>query len=187
MTYCIRCACGNRTEVTESQAGTEIPCSCGRVVAIPRLSQLRKEAGAAAAETSPELLIRYSYGYGRKPLGGDACTRCHATPAESVLCFIECERPVHEADHYSLFWLILAVLQAPLALIYLLVHGETKVRSEGTQIEFHLALCASCRAEAPEADWLEDVVCVEPAFDRLFAKYPDAQIWVGTPTRRGKT
>jgi hypothetical protein len=51
------CACGKPVTVTEGAAGGSVSCSCGRVVAVPSLRELRARAPAATdhatATTAP--------------------------------------------------------------------------------------------------------------------------------------
>ena len=41
MEHNIVCACGKTMEVSEGMAGSAIPCTCGNMVQVPSLSQLR--------------------------------------------------------------------------------------------------------------------------------------------------
>jgi hypothetical protein len=42
MNYLVACECGNKIEVSQSQAGGEVTCDCGQVVAVPSLLKLRQ-------------------------------------------------------------------------------------------------------------------------------------------------
>jgi hypothetical protein len=183
MPYWVDCTCGHRTEVTETQAGTEIPCQCGKAVLIPRLSELRSQAGEAAEDPSPELVIRYLYGSGKEAVGGNACACCDATPVDRVLCFIECEKPA-TAEHSWLFWVFFGLMSLPLAIFYYFVKREPKVLSEGKVLEFHLSLCSACRKAALGSDSLQEVLRREPVFARLLVKYPTARVWQGAAVRK---
>ncbi|HPM79921.1 MAG TPA: tetratricopeptide repeat protein [Candidatus Anammoximicrobium sp.] len=46
MAFSIRCVCGQTFDVPAGRAGTQLPCSCGRTLTVPPLSELRKAADA---------------------------------------------------------------------------------------------------------------------------------------------
>src|SRR5947207_9039133 len=50
--YSIDCECGATNPVSASQAGGSLACRCGRVLRVPRLSQLRMAKGLSAHETN---------------------------------------------------------------------------------------------------------------------------------------
>jgi hypothetical protein len=52
MQYSVTCSCYNVIPVNASQAGTDICCPCGRVVKVPRLSDLRAATGRDAYEAN---------------------------------------------------------------------------------------------------------------------------------------
>jgi hypothetical protein len=181
MDYWVDCICGNRIEVSETQAGTTVPCRCGSVVPVPRLSELRSQAGQSPNDVSPELVIRYPYGSGKEVVGGDTCAWCGATPSEPVLCFIECEKPVNKGEHSWLFWVLFGLWNLPLATFYYLVRREPKVVSEGKTLEFRLALCSPCQKAALGTNSLPQVLRKAPVFARLFDKYPEARVCASAP------
>jgi hypothetical protein len=43
--FSIECECGSKVEVSASDAGRSLDCNCGRLVIVPRLSELRKLSG----------------------------------------------------------------------------------------------------------------------------------------------
>lgn len=54
--YLIPCECGQKTTVTQSQAGQEIPCSCGKILQIPKFrdfGNLEK-----VAPTGPPVVVK---------------------------------------------------------------------------------------------------------------------------------
>jgi hypothetical protein len=61
MDYGLKCECGNELRVSEGAAGVAFPCSCGRTIVVPELTQLRQFAASgqirslptASAEPSP--------------------------------------------------------------------------------------------------------------------------------------
>jgi hypothetical protein len=184
MEYWVTCTCGNRIEVSESQAGTTTPCRCGNQVPVPRLSKLRSQAGKSAQDTSPELVIRYLYGSGKEVVGGNACLICDATPVVPVLCFIECEKPMSKGEHSWLFWIFFGLFNLTLALFYYFVRREPKIVSEGKAFEFRVALCSPCQKASLGDNTLQESLRREPVFARLFDKYPDARVWPSAPLQK---
>jgi tetratricopeptide (TPR) repeat protein len=56
MEYQVACNCGNVLPVLEGMAGSSISCSCGRAVAVPRLSELRAQASTDVVQPAdPDL------------------------------------------------------------------------------------------------------------------------------------
>jgi hypothetical protein len=45
MDFFLECACGKQVVATEGMAGTEVACTCGRLVAVPTLGELRRSRG----------------------------------------------------------------------------------------------------------------------------------------------
>jgi hypothetical protein len=178
MPYWVNCACGKSIEVTDTQAGAVLTCSCGKGVPVPRLSELRKQSSEIAFDASPEMVIRYVYGSGKEAVGGDACACCSGVPVDRVLCLVECEKPQSKGQHSWLFWIFMGLFSLPWAFIYYVVRlGQRLEMTEGKSFEFYLSLCSSCQKPALEGDLLRKIVCQEPAFARLFAKYPEAKVW----------
>jgi len=64
MAFSIRCVCGQAFDVPAGRAGTQLVCPCGRTLAVPPLSELRKAAEAGQACCAEE--------YREAPAGGDA-------------------------------------------------------------------------------------------------------------------
>lgn len=64
MAFSIRCVCGQTFEVSAGRAGTQLVCACGRTLAVPPLSELRKAADAGQVCSAEE--------YREHTLDGDA-------------------------------------------------------------------------------------------------------------------
>ena len=52
--FCVECPCGKRTEVSAALAGASFRCDCGRMVAVPALSELRRCAAEGAVAKAEE-------------------------------------------------------------------------------------------------------------------------------------
>jgi hypothetical protein len=176
MGYSVNCACGNRIEVSATQAGTDLPCRCGRRIRVPRLSELRSPAGEPAYEPSPVLIIRLLYGSGSQAVGGDSCAFCYATPVNRVACRIECEKPIIKGEHSWLFWIFLGALAPALALLYSVIKDKPEVVGEATVLDVQISLCCSCQERTPGRHALREALCRNRDFARLFDKFPTAKV-----------
>jgi hypothetical protein len=56
--YLLDCSCGRRVPVRASEAGSSVPCDCGRELRVPPLSKLRELSGADPYESSTIDTIR---------------------------------------------------------------------------------------------------------------------------------
>ena len=90
MTFSLSCDCGKSLEVTASQAGTNVPCSCGRAVSVPLLSQLRQLAGQAAYEAGTIDTINRMIRDGELP-HGDTCAISGLPTLDSYDLYVQCE------------------------------------------------------------------------------------------------
>src|SRR5262245_55013132 len=90
MTFSISCDCSNRLEVTASQAGAEISCSCGRTMRVPALSQLRQLAGQGAYEAGTIDTIHRMIRDGELPYGHTCAISGHPT-SDTYDLNVQCE------------------------------------------------------------------------------------------------
>src|SRR5438105_7202675 len=88
MEFRVSCECGKSHTVTAAAAGAKLACQCGRSVAVPSLSELRRQG--LAAEIHPVLAIQGMIDAGELPPRG-GCVRCGAE-SEVVSVTAECER-----------------------------------------------------------------------------------------------
>jgi hypothetical protein len=61
--YLIECECGAQHAVTTHQAGAELPCGCGKTVAVPRLRELQKLPLESAVPTAVVPSSRWTAGH----------------------------------------------------------------------------------------------------------------------------
>src|SRR5262245_55808052 len=178
MPYSIRCQCGNQLEVTAGQAGSQVACPCGKTIDVPRLSELRSQAGESAGGASPELVILYTYANDNRPVGGDECVNCGTATTNRLACSIEYERPWLKGERSLISWLVAVLIFGIYAIIYSMIRrGETVV---GDQKIFRLVvtICPTCEKGGLTPRDLRNILCNEPQFQRLFEKYPSAKIFI---------
>lgn len=92
MEYPVSCICGITIHVPEGAAGTQARCSCGRSVAVPRLSELRELA--RRSPEFPELMIEDLLKEGRLPVDS-ACLRCGEETDTIYFVLADCERATY--------------------------------------------------------------------------------------------
>jgi hypothetical protein len=160
-------------------AGGSVACRCGRKLAVPPLSELRRGAGADAYVTNAVEVVRQKLSRGELP-AGPGCVRCGSSAHVMVTCRVVCERPFASGSDddggslvgfLSLGWLsFLRRKRAPAS-------GE--VHGRETVLELPLGLCDSCRSEAgnlrrPRV--LRRLIAAVPDYQRLLDEYPEAEL-----------
>ncbi len=120
MSYTVPCKCGNNLKVTATQAGTDVPCSCGHVVSVPLLSRLRRMAGQEAFEAGTIDTINRMIRDGELPLG-DTCAVSGLPTLDSYDLYVQCEFTWTKGPGKGRFlFAALAVVIAPIWIICLL-------------------------------------------------------------------
>src|SRR5262249_19236033 len=114
MEFYVECSCGRQVVVSESAAGLDADCPCGRTVPIPSLGELRARAGVPRYPVAPELVIEECVATGAFPIG-TACAHCSVDTTEMAVVVIECERSFVKQP--SRLWWVIAGLFAPLAML----------------------------------------------------------------------
>jgi hypothetical protein len=176
MAYTVRCLCGNQLEVTAGQAGTQVACTCGKTVTVPRLSELRSQAGESAGGASPELAILYTYANDNQPVGADRCLNCDTPTTNRLACSIEYERPWLKGERSFISWLVAFLIFGIYAIIYSLIRRGETVFGEQKVFRLAVTICPSCEKGIRTRRDLRNILCNEPQFDRLFEKYPEAKL-----------
>jgi len=88
-------SCGRRIGVTAGMAGTQVPCQCGQTIAVPLLSDLRRDIGRGAYGDSPLAVVKRLLA-GKDSLPGEMCAACRRPTTERIVCLAECESPQAE-------------------------------------------------------------------------------------------
>lgn len=178
MPYSVRCSCGKDVEVTAGQAGTDVACACGNTITVPRLSELRSQAGESADGASPELAILYTYGNDIEPVGGDKCLNCGSATTNRIRCSLEYERPWLKGERSFVNRVIAILIFGICALIYSLIRRGGVVLGELKVFRLAVTMCPACEKASLTPHGLRTILRKESQFDRLFDKYPSAQIYI---------
>jgi hypothetical protein len=181
MEYQLACACGKRIEVAATQAGTKVTCTCGNVVAVPRLSVLRRQNASAESSASPELVINQRYSYGRRPVGGNICLECKEPTDGRLWCIIECEKAWVRGDVPWYTWILNGILLSFGWAAVCQFRTQPEVIGEDRSYRVILALCSACQVELQDAQAFKEVLQGVPDFARLFERYPAAEVRAGAP------
>jgi len=90
MDFRIKCECGKHVVVTTGSAGGSVQCACGRIVIVPSLTELRRQAGISPYKVNPAQVIEQMLKEGELP-PVQPCARC-GNPTDEVLDAVaECE------------------------------------------------------------------------------------------------
>src|SRR5437868_7253216 len=101
--YSVHCTCGQQTPVERSAAGDVVTCVCGQRIKVPRLSELRRQAGQAAYDVSTYDRIRQMLAEGSLPPPPRLCALSQRPTSDVVYLTIACETP-HRSGGYSWWW-----------------------------------------------------------------------------------
>jgi len=172
MDFKIRCGCGRNVPVPSSAAGSQFRCTCGQILSVPKLSELRIQAGKAPFERTTAERIGQMVADNALP-DGNQCASCGTVTGEALKVLLVCERPWQRhagiwakiASHAFVFWEWL-----------LSRHPEEPLGRE-LVVPVPLRMCAACATDLkrrqPQHEIrriLEDV----PVYDELLRQYPGA-------------
>ena len=148
MELLLPCECGHQTPVREIQAGMQLMCKCGRMFAVPSLTELRRMSGREAT-LSPGLLIDTMVANGELPATSD-CAACGADTAGSVDVLAICERAraANNDDLASRMVLVFLLGWIGLLISRARQRAEDDNRLIGTDrdVRMPLRICPDCQA-----------------------------------------
>jgi hypothetical protein len=178
MEFQVRCECGRAAVVTEGDAGAQVPCPCGRSIAVPSLVALRAQAGPSAAGASIVLILERLRDAGDLPDDG-RCVVCGLETAGLLSCTVECERSWSRGSAGD-SWLtrIFLFLISPWLLLLVLLNRRTEEQQLGRDVVFALPLrlCGGCRPGSLRPDAVKDLLRRVEIYGRLLDRYPDAKV-----------
>jgi hypothetical protein len=188
MDFRIDCACGRSLTVTEGSAGAILTCDCGQPIRIPRLKDLRLQAGLAAYDPSPELVIEQYLARQDVPSHG-ACVRCAEETDQLVRVVTTCERQWVKGAPGIGSWLIVLFLMlvSPLAGLWWgfwrLDPDQSGGEPRGSDKIYRLPLfvCRSCRPAVRGSSAIKKYLREIPTYRKLLEKFPDAQVSIEKP------
>jgi hypothetical protein len=178
MEYSVTCLCQKAIPVTAAQAGTEVACSCGRTIKVPRLSELRLTTGRDAYEAGVVSAIQRLIRTGELPYG-DTCALSGWPTNDVYELLVECERPWAKQVGKSLPlpWEVLLGLFSPISIwrreVRTEIHGrQTVIRVPLRVRQEHHAWLSRMRSQRK----LRRLLGTVPIYAQLLHEYPDAYI-----------
>lgn len=186
MDYAVTCPCGNPIEVTAAQAGSQVQCACGQIVAVPALSQLRHVAGQSRYEIHIADKVRQMVLDGRLPTG-QSCIQCGSNTHSIPTFVIECQRPRTRGNSYwkTIFLTLTATLLAPLwmalAIFQEVRDADRNPEIIGAEVIVHapIRLCSECSSKLGKRQrTLQLLLRKEPVYAELLREYPTSRIHV---------
>jgi len=184
MEYSVTCACGKQIAVAAAEAGTEISCSCGLSVPVPRLSQLRRSTGQPAYKATVIEAIDRLIREGELPFG-DTCALCGTPTTGVVEVCVVCERPWYRPPSALPFWVAILFMMLcflPALLLWLLVQMlplQSRILGRDTVVRIPLRVCGNQKCSlrrARDQRKLREVLSTVPIYEQLLEEYPRAYI-----------
>lgn len=189
----LSCGCGRSVVARAKDAGGEVSCTCGRQVAVPRLSELRTLAGADAYVTNPAEAIRKLQSQGINP-AGNRCLLCGATSPTLYACHAVCESSLvktSSSDDGFSFSKLLSIFLLPklFFILYLMLRKnesqEPERRGHDVAVDFTLPVCGACLASAGgtlRPKMAKELMASVPTLADLLAYYPQLKLTIDRDT-----
>src|SRR5262245_53757367 len=135
------CECGDRTLVTMAEAGVRLTCSCGRILQVPNLHELRMRAGLPPFPVPTATHVEGLVKAGDLPVG-TTCARC-SEPAVAVLhAMAACEFLWTTTEEWSISGIVVSDREVS-------QHGHDLV------VPVPLRLCPDCQRAIFHPSWIE--------------------------------
>jgi transcription elongation factor Elf1 len=170
--YRVSCDCGRSHQVSGGDAGSHLPCGCGRTVDVPDLHTLRTSVGEPTI--SPELAIEMMMRDRQIP-GDGTCLCCGAMTADICHVQVECERPEVNKGGWKLN--LLPTL-AGLLFGFVIWHREwNNEQVRGRHVAFRLPMrtCSACARSLSKTE-IGTALRQINVYRQLLDKYPHASI-----------
>ena len=176
--YRVTCECGKAFRVTSGEAGSSLPCVCGKTVVVPALSKLR-ESVVASADT-PEVEFDARLRTGQLPIERK-CVLCQSETEQVTMISMRCKQRQE-----------LAVMPLLLGLLYLVpcvgwiaallgaAVAVKTIRERGTVedavIDFPVRVCPKCTPRLAGGGVARSAVKSTELYANLLAKYSHAKV-----------
>lgn len=141
MNLFLPCSCGRGVNVHEGHAGMDVVCSCGEIVVVPRLGELRRMKGEGAV--SPRLMIEAMVAKGELPATGD-CSGC-AAPTPEVIDVWLIESATERGGVSFLMKLFGILVFGWIGLLLVIFMSPREIISDGREVRMPVRICAVCR------------------------------------------
>lgn len=184
--YAVDCPCGKEIPVATSMAGSNVTCSCGASVAVPRLSELRQRIGLAAYESGTIDTIHRMIDTSELPCGSE-CVISGMRTTDVFVVRVECERTWIKGPGKGRFLFVIFLLLLPFWMIWLAVAKtlSDEPRQElGRDTNVDLPLRVHCdfhgqfRKTKSQRE-LKKLLRTVPIYAKLLEEYPYAKIVTG--------
>lgn len=186
----VDCCCTKRLSVKPSHCGESIECACGRSVAVPKLSELRRLCGVGELNLSAIERLRSMDRQGLI-LTDATCSGCRMRRGQLLDCLIQCEsRVTEEPSRLALFDCILGIVGAlPFFSLFTIARSfnsqysnndDLKVHGRDTSIIVSVPVCTECESGFCKSNQKRiTALRTIRAYDELLKAYPDAttQYW----------
>jgi hypothetical protein len=143
MDFRVPCECGGYVTVSEGAAGAHVNCSCGRIIDVPSLSELRERAGLPAHHVTAKVIIENMLANGELPTM-PACVRCKSATDDTFTVTVECEKawgrdpgPIWPIVWLFAWWGVV------------LIQREGKEYGSNLMLHLPIRMCGSCRRRLP--------------------------------------
>lgn len=184
--YAIACPCGKEIPVAASMAGSNVSCSCGESVAVPRLSELRQRIGLAAYESGTIDTIHRMIGTGELPCGSE-CVISGMRTTDVFVVRVECERtwiksPDNDSLLAALFLLIMPFWLLWLAVERTLANEPRQELGRDTHVDVPLRVHCDFHAQLRKTKSqreLKKLLGTVSIYAKLLDEYPHAKIATG--------
>lgn len=168
----ITCTCSQKLSVTPADCGGTLRCSCGRMVDVPRLSDVREMSGLAAIDIGIVNRIKQQIVSGALPAEQN-CVACNCYTSHIVLCEIECER---RAIRGGGFWrkFFMTLVSAALNVI-VADDSERTIHGRDISVIVPLHACERCAKKLRRSKRKRiSALLRTDLYRELFAQYPGA-------------
>lgn len=181
--YAVDCSCGKEIPVTASMAGSNVACSCGAPVAVPRLSELRQRVGLAAYESGIIDTIHRMVNTGELPYGNE-CVISGMQTTDAFVLRVECERKWIKGAGKRRFLFLFLLPLLPFWLIWLAVAKTLadepreelgRDTSVDVPLRVHCDFHAQLRKTKSQRE-LQRLLRTVPIYAKLLDEYPHAKI-----------
>jgi len=168
--YRVICDCGRTHHVSGGDAGSRLPCGCGRTIDVPELHTLRTSVGepTISPELAIELLLR-----DRQIPGDGACLCCGLATENICHVQVECERPEVKRIGWTIvpFMFVFGVVAGLLALL------RTKEQIHGRYVCYRLPIrmCSACTRSVSRSEVSTALRQID-VYRQLLDKYPHASV-----------
>ncbi len=174
----VDCECGAVIPVDASQAGATVSCRCGRIVQVPRLSQLRTRAGLAAHETNIRDSILRMIDDQLLPWG--QCCAVTGMPTQDVMWLdIQCET-THAKGGRVRPLLAMCSFFVPGGLLAVALRSRQPAEIHGRDIIIRVPLLVQQDQQAAlrrsTQRRLKAVLSQVPVYIELFREHPNAKV-----------